>query len=153
MVYPKEALSVLYFSYSTYLNFPSLFFTLVDLSLLTISYLLGCSLKGERARSSNHKTSLKTVRLSLLLHLLNLLVLPLTLLLPSNLTIILSPISPVIASWKWILSSPQPMALLLLPSSVSTNPTSVRCLITVRQLHALPLPMHNVYGRGYKHTS
>ena len=53
---------------------------------------------------------------------------------------ILSPISPVIASWKWILSSPQPMALLLLPSSVSTNPTSVRCLITVRQLHALPLP-------------
>ena len=41
------------------------------------------------------------------------------------------------------------MALLLLPSSVSTNPTSVRCLITVRQLHALPLPMYNVYGRGY----
>ena len=42
------------------------------------------------------------------------------------------------------------MALLLLPSSVSTNPTSVRCLITVRQLHALPLPMYNVYGRGYR---
>ena len=41
------------------------------------------------------------------------------------------------------------MALLLLPSSVSTNPTSVRCLVTVRQLHALPLPMYNVYGRGY----
>ena len=54
---------------------------------------------------------------------------------------------------NWILSSPQPMALLLLPSSVSTNPTSVRCLITVRQLHALPLPMYNIYGRGYKHTS
>ena len=34
---PKEALSVLYFSYSTCLNFPSLFLTLVDLSLLTIS--------------------------------------------------------------------------------------------------------------------
>ena len=168
MVFPKEALSVLHFSYSTSLNFPSLFLTLVDLSLLTISWstlnllsptpisssltfkppwinwqfltpiivsssaapnLLGCSLKGERARSSNHKTSLITVRLSLLLHLLNFLVLPLTLLLPSNLTIILSPISPVIASWKWILSSPQPMALLLLPSSVSTNPTPVRCLI------------------------
>ena len=88
------------------------------------------------------------VRLSLLLHLLNFLVLPLTLLLHSNLTIILSPISPVIASWNWILSSPQPMALLLLPSSVSTNPTSVCCLITVRQLHALPLPMYNVNGRG-----
>ena len=37
MVFPKEALSVLYFSYSTCLNFPSLFLTLVDLSLLTIS--------------------------------------------------------------------------------------------------------------------
>ena len=47
-------------------------------------------MKGERARSLNHKTSLITVRLSLLLHLLNFLVLPLTLLLPSNLTIILS---------------------------------------------------------------
>ena len=35
--FPKEALSVLYFSYSTCLNFPSLFLTLVDLSLLTIS--------------------------------------------------------------------------------------------------------------------
>ena len=152
MVFPKEALSVLYFSYSTCLNFPSLFLTLVDLSLLMISWstlnllsptpisssltfkppwinwpfltpiivspqaapnLSGCSLKGERARSSNHKTSLITGRLSLLLHLLNFLVLP----------TILSPISPVIASWKWILSSPQPMALLILPSSVSTIPT------------------------------
>ena len=48
----------------------------------------------------------------------------LTLLLPSYFTIILSPISPVIASRKWILSSLQPMALLLLPSSISINPTS-----------------------------
>ena len=47
-----------------------------------VCYLLGCSLQGERARSSNHKTSLITVRLSLLLHLLNFLVLPLILLLP-----------------------------------------------------------------------
>ena len=37
MVFPKEALSVLYFSYSTCLNFPSLFLTLVHLSLLMIS--------------------------------------------------------------------------------------------------------------------
>ena len=41
----------------------------------------------------------------------------------------------------------------LIATSKYYNPTSVRCLITVRQLHALPLPMYNVYGRGYKHTS
>ena len=33
----------------------------------------------------------------------------------------------------------QPMAPLHLPSSATTNPTSVHCLITVRQLHAYPL--------------
>ena len=41
-----------------------------------------------------------------------------------------------LACLKWTLSSLQPMASLLLPSSTSTSPSSVHCLITVCQLHA-----------------
>ena len=57
--------------------------------------ILSCT-KSVRVLLERRKS--KKLRLSVLLHLLNFLVLPLTLLLPSNLTIILSPISPVIAS-------------------------------------------------------
>ena len=63
----------------------------------------------------------------------------------SALTSVLSPLLPVIASINWTLSSLQPMAPLPLPSSASTNPISVHCLITVRQLHAT----YNL-GRWYK---
>ena len=56
------------------------------------------SLKGRRATGSNHKTSLITVRSSLLRHLLSSLVSPLTLLSPSDLTSVLSPLLPVVAS-------------------------------------------------------
>ena len=93
-------------------------------------------LKRKRATDSNHKTSLLTIRLPLLLYLLSSLVLPLTLPSTSDLTFVLSPLLPAIASLNWTLSSLQPMVPLTLPSSASTNPTSVLCLITVRQLHA-----------------
>ena len=65
-------------------------------------------------------TSLITVKSSIL-HLLSSLVLPLTLLSPSNLTFVLSPLLPVIASLKWIFS------LTYVPSTFT-----VHCLITVR---------------------
>ena len=49
----------------------------------------------KRAIGSNHKTSLTTVRPSILRHLLSSLVLPLTLLSPSDLTSVLSPLLPL----------------------------------------------------------
>ena len=47
----------------------------------------------------------------------------------------LLPLLPVITSLNWTLSSLQPMAPLPRPSSASKNPSSVHCLITMRQLH------------------
>ena len=44
--------------------------------IIVSSNLLGCSLKGKRSTGSDHKTSLITVRSSLLLHLLSSLVSP-----------------------------------------------------------------------------
>ena len=112
-----------------------------------------CSLKGERATGSNHKMSLITVRSSFLRHLLGSLASTLTLLSPSDFTSLLSPRSSPSSPPKIELSSLQPMVPLPLHSSACTNPTSVHCLITVRQLHAWHLPPYNLVGRGYKLTS
>ena len=112
-----------------------------DLALFNHRIILSCTksirvLFERKKTDSNHKTSLLTARSSLLRHLLSSLVLPLTLLSPSDRTFVHSPLLPVIAYLNWTLSSLQPMAPLPLPSPASTNPSSVHCLITVRQLHA-----------------
>ena len=185
MVFLKEALSVLYFSYYTCLNFPSFFITLVDLSLLTISWstlnllsptpisssltfklpwinwpffnadhriILSCT-KSVRVLFERRKSKkLKPQDVSY-----NGQVIP-----ASTSVKFLGIIFDSALTFKYhyhTLANIARHRLLKMNSIVtstygpSTNPTSVRCLITVRQLHALPLPMYNVYGRGYKHTS